>query len=409
MYGLETNELMVFKENNKAFVLDKISHNNFRLSTNLELNNIVEHPNLKKTINKFRGKPYGNSNECITTVFLSITDVCNFHCYYCSAQCNDYKNNKNYQMDYFQYVEKVIPFLRHIKPQKIIVTGGEPCLHPDFDRIIMQLKERVCSKILIQTNGYYLWDRMKIVSKHVDSVNISCNAYFENGVSLEKLSFLGVGDCKKYTLSYVVNENNRSKLIDFVSYAAIRNLKILVNFMTPLGNAAMLNDIVIPDEERALIYKDIANKVIEYPYANMTADFFQNYLEYRDHCEAAKEKIAIMANGQVYLCQCMSEQSNYIGNIFCDEIEEIAQNHKKLTNSIFVWNLFNVEADQKCNKCLYRYFCGGLCYAVRFYNKKPIYSCKFNKKMIRYLMFYKIQDPMENLKRMSEYLEKHED
>ena len=43
MYGLETNELMVFKENNKAFVLDKISHNNFRLSTNLELNNIVEH------------------------------------------------------------------------------------------------------------------------------------------------------------------------------------------------------------------------------------------------------------------------------------------------------------------------------------------------------------------------------
>ena len=50
MYGLETNELMVFKENNKAFVLDKISHNNFRLSTNLELNNIVEHPNLKKTI-----------------------------------------------------------------------------------------------------------------------------------------------------------------------------------------------------------------------------------------------------------------------------------------------------------------------------------------------------------------------
>ena len=90
MYGLETNELMVFKENNKAFVLDKISHNNFRLSTNLELNNIVEHPNLKKTINKFRGKPYGNSNECITTVFLSITDVCNFHCYYCSAQCNDY-------------------------------------------------------------------------------------------------------------------------------------------------------------------------------------------------------------------------------------------------------------------------------------------------------------------------------
>lgn len=48
MYGLETNELMVFKENNKAFVLDKISHNNFRLSTNLELNNIVEHPNLKK-------------------------------------------------------------------------------------------------------------------------------------------------------------------------------------------------------------------------------------------------------------------------------------------------------------------------------------------------------------------------
>lgn len=389
--------------------MKQISHNNFRLSTNLELNNIVEHPNLKKTINKFRGKPYGNSNECITTVFLSITDVCNFHCYYCSAQCNDYKNNKNYQMDYFQYVEKVIPFLRHIKPQKIIVTGGEPCLHPDFDRIIMQLKERVCSKILIQTNGYYLWDRMKIVSKHVDSVNISCNAYFENGVSLEKLSFLGVGDCKKYTLSYVVNENNRSKLIDFVSYAAIRNLKILVNFMTPLGNAAMLNDIVIPDEERALIYKDIANKVIEYPYANMTADFFQNYLEYRDHCGAAKEKIAIMANGQVYLCQCMSEQSNYIGNIFCDEIEEIAQNHKKLTNSIFVWNLFNVEADQKCNKCLYRYFCGGLCYAVRFYNKKPIYSCKFNKKMIRYLMFYKIQDPMENLKRMSEYLEKHED
>ena len=88
------------------------------------------------------------------------------HCF-----INATPNGKHMDMNVF---EDVISFIRKIRPNVLLLSGGEPSEHPNFIQIIQDLKKvlRVSNLLLIATNGMFLYNE-ELTQKVLDmDVNI---------------------------------------------------------------------------------------------------------------------------------------------------------------------------------------------------------------------------------------------
>ncbi|MDM8538418.1 radical SAM protein, partial [Desulfobacterales bacterium HSG17] len=88
------------------------------------------------------------------TVSLIITDQCNLYCKHCWPDSGNYDESSAVP---FKSLKKIITEFADMGAEKIILTGGEPLLHPDWHEIL----KYTCSlttikKICLQTNATIL-------------------------------------------------------------------------------------------------------------------------------------------------------------------------------------------------------------------------------------------------------------
>lgn len=93
-------------------------------------------------------------------MLLTITDKCTMGCSHCSENCT--LLGEHMTMETFKDVFK---FISAINPMVVIVTGGEPTLHPNFFEIMKTLikrfgKERVC----VTSNGLFYTNEDKTLN-----------------------------------------------------------------------------------------------------------------------------------------------------------------------------------------------------------------------------------------------------
>lgn len=76
---------------------------------------------------------------------------CNYDCSYCPKEIHD---NYSPHTDYFILQNAVDKLCKIGKPLRISFTGGEPCVHPDFERLINYInKQPNVEFISVTTNG----------------------------------------------------------------------------------------------------------------------------------------------------------------------------------------------------------------------------------------------------------------
>jgi len=125
---------------------------------------------------------------------ISVTDKCNFRCGYCMPQ-EIFNHNytflsKNNLLSY----EEIIRFskiLKNIGLKKIRLTGGEPLLRKNIERLIYSLKEKnQINNIALTTNGSLLDNEMakNLKSNGLDSITISLDSL--NDFTLNKINTL---------------------------------------------------------------------------------------------------------------------------------------------------------------------------------------------------------------------------
>ncbi len=93
----------------------------------------------------------GNSNKCFKKLRVSLTDACNFRCVYCMpeevvfSKQNDYLSSKE--------IISIAKNLNQCGIDEIRLTGGEPTLRPDIEKIISGLSEFNLKKLGLTSNG----------------------------------------------------------------------------------------------------------------------------------------------------------------------------------------------------------------------------------------------------------------
>ena len=82
-------------------------------------------------------------NHCITRVEFELTEACNLRCQFCYNSCAP-----SFCKDPYIILDR----LAEAKVLEIILTGGEPSLHPEFLQILDYAKTKI-PRVMVQSNG----------------------------------------------------------------------------------------------------------------------------------------------------------------------------------------------------------------------------------------------------------------
>lgn len=291
---------------------------------------------------------------------LEITTRCNLNCVHCYN-----RGEGNIDLPLEQVI-KYINFANDNDVNTLIFSGGEACLHKNFDKICEYLKENRkkltnIKKITLQTNGYIRNINLEDL-QGFDYIHISFDID-ENGlrdISLKKTVELAK-DVKKANIKpyffTTIHKKNLNYIDDIVKIANDNQINIAFNFCIDTGKDKefLLNK----DEKRLAIEKllkyekeEKINK-LRNPYVNsfkrMTLVEGEKF-KIKGGCTAGIAACDILANGDVIPCPFFRKKA---GNIYEDNLENIWLNSK------FFETLRNRKAYKKCGECEYLAYCGG--------------------------------------------------
>ncbi|HYK21550.1 MAG TPA: GTP 3',8-cyclase MoaA [Pyrinomonadaceae bacterium] len=208
--------------------------------------------------------------RAIRDLRVSLTDRCNFRCFYCLPHGEPPIAPKEQMLSY-EEIEYVCEIFVALGIEKIRLTGGEPMLRRDIETIIRKLgrlKSSGLQDLALTTNGYYLPDRARSLKEAgLDRVTISLDSLKRDvfkrmtGVDVLDKVLAGIAAAKEAQLepikinAVIVRGHNEDEVADFAAFAREHDVKMrFIEFM-PLdsGHEWSRKDVVSGKEIRERI------------------------------------------------------------------------------------------------------------------------------------------------------------
>lgn len=322
----------------------------------------------------------------INTAYLMVTRKCNMNCEFCAIRANEKLESD--EMDFTDIMDNVIPFLKRNRPHKIIITGGEPLLKHNIDKIVKDIRINVDSLITLQSNGLLLDESfVSKLSDNVDEIDFSTKHMVDSEKGIDMLRN-NIEMCQKYglkvLLTFIYERTNRSDLYKVIDIAAKYNTQLIVNMVAPVGRALEHSEI-LSELDRISMNLDVAKYIEKKGYEDKPLfSMFQQRIQVRTSCGAYGKVLAIFPEGNVYMCQCLESSEYCLGNILEDSAEVIEQNLAQKLNDHSIKSTFCVEEKAQCKECEYAFLCGGMCPVSE---RTEDNNCYFLKKMLDYQLF----------------------
>lgn len=178
---------------------------------------------------------------------VSLTDRCNFRCFYCLPHGEPPIAPKEQMLSY-EEIEYICEIFVSLGIEKIRLTGGEPMMRRDIETIIRKLsgfKPSGLQDLALTTNGYFLPERARgLKEAGLDRVTISLDSLKRNifkqmtGVDVLDKVLAGVGAAKDVGLepikinAVIVRGHNEDEVVDFAAFAREHDVKMrFIEFM----------------------------------------------------------------------------------------------------------------------------------------------------------------------------------
>jgi cyclic pyranopterin phosphate synthase len=186
-------------------------------------------------------------NRPIRDLRVSLTDRCNFRCFYCLPHGEPPIAPKEQMLSY-EEIDYVCEIFVSLGIEKIRLTGGEPMLRRDIETIIRKLsrlKSSGLQDLALTTNGYYLPDRAQALKDSgLDRVTISLDSLKRDifkrmtGVDVLDKVLAGIAAAKAAGLepikinAVIVRGHNEDEVADFAAFAREHDVKMrFIEFM----------------------------------------------------------------------------------------------------------------------------------------------------------------------------------
>lgn len=231
-------------------------------------------------------------NRPIRDLRVSLTDRCNFRCFYCLPHGEPPSAPKEQMLSY-EEIEYVCNIFVELGIEKIRLTGGEPMMRRDIEQIIFklsQMKARGLSDLALTTNGYFLPHRAQsLKDAGLDRITISLDSLKRDvfrvmtGVDVLDRVMEGIVAAKQAGLdpikinAVIVRGHNEDEVADFAAFAREHDVGVrFIEFM-PLdsGHDWSRTDVVSGREIRRRIEEKFALEPIDVRRGSETASRYR--------------------------------------------------------------------------------------------------------------------------------------
>lgn len=207
------------------------------------------------------------------TFNVAISSRCNLRCptcYYGLRNPNVFSNGKFISIDNFNLViDKYAPFV-----ERILLSGGEPLLHPELDTLIEIIKRNGLS-VSVSTNGTLIKKKIGLM-KLFSFINVSLDGYnyetykdFRGGTKkqfddiLNGLKLLNDNDIK-FQISFLLTEENLDQIHEMIAFAyKIKPNSVVFQNINPHGSAKF-RPITVSEKVDHAFNKIIG--IVDYPF-----------------------------------------------------------------------------------------------------------------------------------------------
>lgn len=312
--------------------------------------------------------------------------MCNLKCAYC------------FEKEYAQKIlltNRIITIINNLQDvlENVVITGGEPTLHPDFNKIIRYIAGKV--PVTITTNGTnYPSTLFADLLQEYDNVHVQISLDSIEKITVENLCGEGtfeavmntLDDLKGYAtqLSIAVTLLNQSpdELLHICEFAHKRNIKCFFPALLPCGGVAnnwrklmpTVSDYIFLEETLLNI---IAHDKQELIFSNKVDTILSKFFPVPDGEDGHILKID--ADGHLLSCPATdySYECSRIGLI--EDIVNSNELQNRLGENVVCYSAHKM--DLECSKCQVekyckRVFCGNCIHLVSENKDAVSYLCK---------------------------------
>jgi len=310
---------------------------------------------------------------------LELTGVCNYQCLYCHASG---KNTKSYQKQQLSFARmlQLIDEAKELGVTNFILTGGEPFLNKNWDKIVAYCGQD--SRVVISTNGSCFTKenlhRLKQLPQ-AREFRTSIDGLKTNDIIREGSSYLksieAIKKVKKYLpdsrimVQTVVYKQNITELMPL--YEELKRLKIsrwrlsqLWKTIRTKNNARILN---FSDYDLMFnIYEDIIKRYQQdnFPFRLGIDNVYDSFITKEDYvdmnlnthpCLYEFDYLCINSNGDIIFCPALNKP---MANVKNQSIKDAVKNSEWFSD----FKKITIES-LNCRGCRYVKICGGGCRA----------------------------------------------
>lgn len=341
-------------------------------------------------------------------ISFPIVHACNLKCKYCFAKSGTIYQGKN-KLISVELINKIFNNLPDIfgqKPEYVrieFVSGGETLLEQDVYKKIVSYITEIASDMKMEVSIFSLTNGTLLNQHIIDFINMNNSML---GISIDGPKALhdyhrpfkdGKGSYDIVIKNICdIQEHNKSNNIYTVSVVTskTKSLVEILNHNINLGIKSMEMRIMRGEDDYGLSvsqgninhYKLLYHEFAE--YLKMKPDDLMFIINDYDtfgklvkrllvgekviyRCQAGRNKLSFTADGDIYPCDSFVGHKEYmIGNIY--EMNLNVELRDRFINA-------DVDHNDKCKKCAYRYLCGGDCYYNSAMNGHSMLMCSLKQ------------------------------
>ncbi len=312
---------------------------------------------------------------------IEITGRCNMNCVHCRA------SEMSKQDMPLEEILKIVKFARTYSPnyKEITISGGEPMLHKDFQKVISELRQNGAEYLTLTTNGSKItttlidyfeslhFERL-MISVSVDSVDSNTHdtlrgyrGAFEKATAALRMIAARNSEKLVPSMKTVIMPHDLSKMAECVALADELGCK-RISFTSVIysGRAKTDKSMWMTSEQKREFLRNIYRFKRIYPHINVTtndplkclvrgaSDEPENESEIiMDGCPAGTVSFNVNSDGVMTPCSLLDIP---MMNTFDLTVEEMA--HAYQTNAVTKM-LLDMNLHGKCAKCEKKYSCCG--------------------------------------------------
>ena len=295
----------------------------------------------------------------LQSVTFEVTHKCNLSCKHCYSN----SGKKRYDELTMGEMRKLIDELANIGVFNIVLSGGEPLLHPRIFDIIECIRSKPMSCIVF-TNGTLITE--EVVQKFKEYSVLSVAISIDGARAETHDSFRGVKGSFDKTVQAIkslrkvdipvkavisIHRDNRGELAELID-----NLKewgvddYVIRPVSYTGRPQKFNCLITPEEYRECMEQLKECKTGKHGKELPSSDLM--------NCGIGMSSLTIRSDGSVAPCPPFPEEIT-LGNVIVDYVNDVWNNSPFLREVRHI----NAAENEKCRKCSYINVCRGGCLA----------------------------------------------